>query len=103
MVLPLSLPLAPGVDIMRTPLQVGRGLVNSNLIRHRNGLIQKLAGCTRLTSLTFNGICRCLFGWQDLQGNHYLAVGTNELIELFSNNSYTVILPVAATSNLAPS
>lgn len=100
MVLPLSLPLAPGVDIMRTPLQVGKGIVDSNLIRFRNGLIQKLGGCARMTGLMFNGICRCLFGFQDLHGNHYLAVGTNQVIEIFSNNIYTLISPIRAASDL---
>jgi hypothetical protein len=100
MVLPLSLPLQPGVDVMRTPLQVGRGLVNSNLIRHRNGLIQKLAGCARMTNLTFPGICRALFPWQDLQGNKYLAVGTNQVLELFTTmGGYTIIQPVTHTSS----
>jgi hypothetical protein len=102
MVLPLSLPLAPGVDVMRTAFQVGRGLVSSNLIRHRNGLIQKLGGCTRLTSLTFQGICRCLFAWEDLLGNHYLAVGTNQLISLFVNGAYVVIQPIGHTTSAVP-
>jgi hypothetical protein len=99
MVLPLSLPLQPGVDIMRTPFQVGKGLIASNLIRHRNGLIQKLGGCTRLTNLTFTGLCRCLFPWQDLLGNHYLAVGTNQFIALYTNGVYVVIQPVGHTSS----
>ena len=98
--LPISLPLAPGVDVMRTPLQVGRGLVNSNLIRHRNGLIQKLGGCIRITSLTFQGICRAIFAWQDIPGNHYLVVGTSQLIELYADSIYTVIQPIQHTSNL---
>jgi hypothetical protein len=97
--LPISLPLAPGVDIMRTPLQVGKGIVDSNLIRHRNGLVQKLGGCSRMSNLTFNGTCRALFGWQDLIGNHYLAVGTSQMIELFTG-VFTIISPAVHTSNL---
>jgi len=98
--LPLSLPLSPGVDLMRSPFQVGRGLVDSNLIRHRNGLIQKLGGCSRLTNLLFPGICRCLFGYRDLLGNSYLAVGTNAVIQLFSAGNLVNISPIAHTSNL---
>jgi hypothetical protein len=99
MVLPLSFPLAPGVDIMRTPFQVGKGLVASNLIRHRNGLIQKYAGCTRVTNLLFNGICRMLFPWQDLNGIHYLAVGTNQLLSLYTGGSYTIVQPLQHTTS----
>ena len=99
MPLPLSLPITGGVDIMRTPLQVGRGIVNSNLIRFRNGSVQKLGGCSRLTSLTFIGQARGLFAWQDLTGLHYIAVGTNQLIEVFAAGVYTVIMPLAHTSS----
>lgn len=99
--MPVSLPLRPGVDVMQTPLQVGMGMVDSNLIRHRNGLIQKMAGCRKLTNLQFTGLCRCLFPWQDLQGNHYLAIGTNQILQIFANNVLNVILPVTTTTNLA--
>lgn len=98
--LPVSLPLAAGVDVQRTPLQVGKGIVNSNLIRFRNGLIQKLGGCTRMSSLTFQGTARCLVPFQDLMGNHYLAIGTNQTVQLFSGGVFTTILPVSHTSNL---
>lgn len=98
MVLPLSLPLAPSVDVQRTPFQVGKGLIMSNLIRTRNGLIQKLAGCTRLTSMLFTGICRCLFPFQDFTGDHYLAVGTNQYISIYTGTAFQIIQPIGHTS-----
>lgn len=98
--LPIALTLKPGVDTQRTPLQVGQGLTSSNLIRHRNGLIQKLAGCTRLSNTTFVGQARALLPWQDLIGNTYLAIGTNGVLQLYSGGQITTISPIAHTSNL---
>ena len=101
--IPFDCALTTGVDTQRTAFEIGRGLINSNLIRHRNGKIEKLAGCTRLTNLLFNGVARCLFGWQDLSGNHYLGIGTNTLLQLFtpSAGNLITISPIAHTSNLS--
>lgn len=98
--IPFDCALTTGVDTQRTAFEVGRGLTASNLIRHRNGKIEKLAGCTRLTSLTFQGVARCLFGWQDLSGNHYLGIGTNSLLQVYTAGQMATISPIAHTSNL---
>ncbi len=96
-----SLAVRPGVDTQKTPLQQEGGISDSQLIRHVNGLIQKLPGCVRLTSQTFAGIARDLFAWADLSGNTYLAIGTNQLLQLFSAGNLTTISPTTSTSNLA--
>lgn len=101
--LPITLELRPGVDTQKTFLQNAGGVSESNLIRHKNGLIQKTGGCTKLSADTFIGTARAMFGWADLFGNPYLAIGTNELLEVESNGNITNITPITQTDNLTNS
>ena len=48
--LPVALAISPGVNVQRTPLQNEGGISYSNLIRFKEGLIQKQGGCQRLSS-----------------------------------------------------
>lgn len=99
----VPLQLKPGVDIEKTPLLNAGGISASQLIRFFNGLLQKLGGWTRLSNTALEGICRGLHPWLDLDGNQYIAAGTNELLELWwaTDASIYDITPVAETVNLA--
>lgn len=66
----------------------------------KNGFIQKLGGCQRLTSQTFDGICRALMGWTDVTLTDYLAVGTTTVLDVLSDGVLTNVSPIAHTSNL---
>lgn len=100
MAVPFSLALAPGVDSVRTPLQVGKGVCASNLIRHKNKQIQKRGGCTRLSNTTFTGFARALLCWDDLDTGIWLAIGTSLLLEVYQNGEIFDISPTEFTSNL---
>jgi hypothetical protein len=101
--LPFDLALRPGASTNATSLQNERGIAQCNLIRHKNGFIQKLAGCLRLTNTMFVGVARFLFAWADLLGNAYLAVATNQRLQLYFEGQLYDISPIQTTSNLAPS
>lgn len=96
----ISLKFQPGVNIQSTPLQTQLGLQASNLIRHKLGQIQKYAGCLRLSNDTFIGTARALLPWADLRGAGYIGIGTNELLEVYSDGSIYPITPISATSDL---
>lgn len=99
--IPFTLALKPGVSTQSTALQTGAGLNMSNLIRHKDGNIQKLGGCVRLSNETFIGVARCLLPWADLSGNEYIGIGTSELLQVYSAGQITPIHPIEDTSNLA--
>lgn len=96
----MRLKFEPGVSVQSTPLQTGLGLQASNLIRHKLGQIQKYAGCSRLSSDTFHGTARALLPWADLHGAGYIGIGTNELLEVYSEGAISSITPIDATSDL---
>lgn len=92
--------LRPGIDVEKTPtLNVG-GLSESNLIRFREGLPEKLGGWQRISPTPLVGVCRALHGWADLLGNDYLAAGTNERLQILTPSGLLDITPIVATSNL---
>jgi hypothetical protein len=100
MVLPIALTLSPGVDVQKTLLQNERGLSVSNLIRHKNGLIQKLGGCQKLCLTPAAATVDALFAWADLDGNPYLAVGTDQRLEVYFAGALYDISPWAQVDNL---
>jgi hypothetical protein len=100
-VTPAALAIHPGVDTQATQLEVGTGLIASNLIRAKNGHVQGKGGNSRMTNNVIMGIGRALFGWADTSNNDYLAIGTSEALEIFANGVVSVISPVAHTSNLS--
>jgi hypothetical protein len=88
------------VNTQTTALQSEGGITQSNLIRHKNGMIQKQGGCQAISSALFSGTARCLFAWEDLTGNDYIGIGTNKTLELYSQGSVINIMPIAQTDNL---
>lgn len=91
--------LSPGVNIEATPTLNKVQLAVSNLIRFYSGLAQKLGGWLELTAQTFLGTCTGLHGWADILGNPYLAIGTEQRLQLFNGGEIDDITPLAATTN----
>lgn len=91
--------LQKGVDVIESPTLNAAQLTDSNLIRFYGGLVQKLGGWVQLAQDLFVGICRGLHGWSDIIGNAYLAVGTNERLEVLSGGALYDITPLVATTN----
>ncbi|HQT80283.1 MAG TPA: hypothetical protein PLD10_24860, partial [Rhodopila sp.] len=98
-----KLTLRPGVDVELTPTLNSAGMSTSQLIRFLSGLPQKYGGWQQMTSVLLTGICRGMHGWSDLNGTPYLALGTNEKLQLLSGGALYDITPVRYTSNNAPS
>ena len=94
-----TLKLTPGVNLEQSPTLNQVQLAASNLIRFYGGLVQKLGGWAALTTQTFIGTCRGLHGWADIVGNAYLAVGTEQRLEVLIGGALDDITPLAATTN----
>lgn len=93
-----SLKLLPGVDQNKTPALNEAAISESNLIRFvpdRSGLglVQKLGGWTRFYNSPIDSKVRCLWAWQTLNDESYLAVGAEGSLSTISNNSLRNISP----------
>lgn len=97
--------LQPGVDVESSPFVFGDAfqINTSNLIRFYSGRVQKLGGWQHMTTQPFVGTCRGLHGWADIPGQPYLAVGTEQRLEVFINGMLQDITPVTSTTNPAVS
>lgn len=95
--------LQPGVDVQKTKTLNSGSWSVSNLIRWREGLLEKMGGWEHLTTESIPGVVRGLHAFQDLSSIDYLAAGSNSRLELYSAGTLTDITPIRATHNVAVS
>lgn len=93
--------LKPGVDVEESPTLNSAQLTASNLGRFYSGLIQKRAGWQRMTNTLLVGTCSGLHGWGDINGNPYLAAGTDQRLEVLEGGALIDITPLTTTTNPA--
>lgn len=93
--------LQPGVNVEATPTLNKVNFAITNLVRFYAGLIQKLGGWAQLTAQLFIGTCRGMHGWSDILGNAYLAIGTEQRLEVLVGGALFDITPLIATTNPA--
>lgn len=96
-----TLRLKPGVVTVETATLNEFFVSVSNLVRFYAGLVQPLGGWAQKTAQTFIGTASGLHGWADIVGNPYLAVGTEQRLEVLEGGSIEDITPVVQTSNVA--
>lgn len=95
--------LKAGVDTQRTPTLNQESWSASNLIRWFEGLPQKLGGWIAMNVTPLVGTGRGMHAWADLMGNPYVAVGTEQRLELCYGGVMYDITPLRATTNPSPS
>lgn len=95
--------LRPGVDIEKTPVLNQAGWSTSAAVRFFEGLIQKVGGWTHLNQTPIVGTARGMHAWADNTGQPYIAVGTEQRLELFLGGTLYDITPIRTTTNPAPS
>lgn len=83
--------LQPGINRDTTAYTNSGGWFDSDFIRFRNGLPEKIGGWTRIyaNQTALIGKCRKLYDWSDLVGTQYLACPTN--IKFYVDNSASII------------
>ena len=83
--------LQPGINRDTTSYTNSGGWFDSDFIRFRNGLPEKVGGWTKVYAdqAVLIGKCRKLYDWSDLVGNRYLACPTN--IKFYVDNSSDII------------
>lgn len=93
--------IRPGINKEATPLLNEGGWAYSNLIRFFQGMVQKLGGWAKFVGEALHGVCRGIFAWEDLNGQGYIACGTNSTLEVAYQTTLYDITPLLSTQNLS--
>lgn len=98
-----SVTLIPGIDVEKTPTLNEAGISQSQLVRFREGLVQKIGGWQRFYAFNVAGVPRDLHAWQDLNGATHLLAGTTSSLNVISSGSLINITPQQLITNPAVS
>jgi len=95
----LRLFLKPGVDKQNTEYGAEGGWVDSDYVRFRYGLPEKIGGWTQFgnTLVNFVGFTSEIFAWNALDGSPYAALGTNRKVYAFYGGAWGDITPIRAS------
>lgn len=97
-----SLKLMPGVNVEKTKALNEAGVSESQLIRYRDGLIEKLGGWIEYLNGSFARVS-ALHAYQNSTGEDYLAIGTETGLYVYTGGGLSDISPfVLHTEPLQP-
>jgi hypothetical protein len=96
-----KLQLRPGVNKENTRYANENGWYDSDKVRFREGTPEKIGGWQRLSSYTFQGICRSLWNWVTLGFANLIGVGTNLKFYIQNGGQYYDVTPIRVTTGLA--
>jgi len=88
----------PGINKEGTDYSNEGGWFDSNLVRFRKGLPEKIGGWAKNTTNTFKSTCRALHAWVDLEITRYLGIGTTWKYYVQQGDSFNDITPIRKTS-----
>jgi hypothetical protein len=102
--------ILPGIDKQDTSVGADRRWVDSDLVRFRYGLPEKIGGWSSLLQDTIVGVSRKLHSFVDLEGNRYTSIGTDKFLLIYFEGQIFDITPVQsalaaatiATTNASP-
>ncbi len=97
-----SVQLVPGINVERTPTANEAGISQSQLIRFRDSLVQKMGGWQRFYAFNIAGVPRDLHAWQDLNAGQHLLAGTTSSLNMITGGSLQNITPQQFSSNFTP-
>ncbi len=89
----------PGINKELTAYSNEGGWFDSNLIRFRKGLPEKIGGWAKRTSSTFTSRGRALHAWTALSGTQYVGIGATQKYYILDGTSYYDITPIRLTTS----
>jgi hypothetical protein len=95
-----QLKLTPGINREITSYSAEGGWYECDKVRFRSGFPEKIGGWTRISTATFQGVCRALFNWITLDSELLTGVGTNLKYYVERGGAYNDITPIRATESL---
>jgi hypothetical protein len=93
-----KLVLKAGVNRENTRYTSESGWYVCDKIRFRQGTPESIGGWVRISSATYQGVCRALWNWITLQGANLMAVGTNLKYYIENGGLYYDITPIRKTT-----
>jgi len=91
----------PGIDKQDTSSGAENRWVDSDNVRFRYGLPEKVGGWSSLITDTIVGVARREFAFVDLAGNRYVAIGTDKCLLIYFEGQLYDITPLKATLSSA--
>ena len=88
----------PGINKEGTSYSNKGGWLDSNLVRFRKGLPEKIGGWAKASGDSFKSTGRALHAWVELSGTRYLGLGTTWKYYVLDGNVFNDITPVRATT-----
>ena len=88
----------PGINKEGTAYSNEGGWFNSNLVRFRKGLPEKIGGWVKASPNSFKASGRALHAWVDLDGTKYLGLGTTWKYYVKEGEVYNDVTPIRATT-----
>ena len=92
----LDFKILPGVDKQNTTKGAENRWVDSNNVRFRYGLPEKVGGWSSLTADSIVGVVRTQHPFLDITGNRYIALGTDKFLLLYFEGQLHDISPFDA-------
>ena len=87
----------PGINKEGTAYSNEGGWFDSNLIRFRKGLPEKIGGWSKTTSNYFQSTGRALHAWVGLDGTKFLGLGTTWKYYIKEGDTFADITPIRST------
>jgi hypothetical protein len=87
----------PGIDKQNTESGAENRWVNSDNVRFRYGLPEKVGGWSSLVTDTIVGVARAQHAFVDIAGNRYVAIGTDKFLLLYFEGKLYDITPLKTT------
>jgi len=88
----------PGINREGTAYDNEDGWFDCNLVRFRNGHVEKIGGWEKLSDDTYLGTSRALHNWMSLGSNLYLGLGTTFKYYIKDGTVYNDVTPIRATT-----
>lgn len=110
--MPPQIPIPPSPELIRIDLKPGinreltryageGGWYDCDMVRFRYGKPEKIGGWVNIqgtgVSGSVLGYARNIIGWNDLTGQKWMGIGTNEKLYVWEGGTYSDITPVAAS------
>ena len=93
-----KLTLKAGVNKENTRYTAENGWYVSDKMRFRQGTPEKIGGWVRISSNTFQGVCRSLWNWITLASLNLIGVGTNLKFYIANGGAYYDVTPIRASN-----
>lgn len=93
--------LRPGINAEFTPTLNEAGISSGDLIRFRDGQVEKLGGWDQFYQFSIGSTVRALHAWEDLNSDTHLGVGALSSLSVITDGVSATITPQTTTTNEA--